>query len=459
MLFADLVGFTARSERMDPEDVQRLLQPYHAHLRSVLERHGGTVAKFVGDAVMAIFGAPVSHEDDPERAVRAALAIREELAAEGDLEVHVGITTGEALITLDARIEQGRAHRLRRQRQHRGPAGVGRTARQHLRRRGDPPGDRAVDRVQGRASRGGQRQERPDPRVGRGPTQHGGARPAGQRHTARGSRAGAHVAPGDIRPGPARARAAAPHPHRGPRDRQDAAGLGARPRARPPWRLALAGGPFPAVRRGSHVLGVLRDRARVHGRGRLGRRRAGDGQGPRRRRGGGPGAVGGRLARTAPAAAGRHRHRRPRLRRPAGRGLRRLAAAPGDAGRGTTARPRLRRPALGRRRTARLRRPRRRLGQRRPDPRARDGPPRSPRPSAQLGRRARETPPRSGSHRCPRRRRPGSSGRCSLDRPHPRECRPTSSSARAATPSTRRSSLAWCWTDAATEGSPGRCRA
>ena len=107
VLFADLVGFTARSERMDPEDVQRLLQPYHAGLRSVLERHGGTVAKFVGDAVMAIFGAPVAHEDDPERAVRAALAIREELAAAGDLEVHIGITTGEALITLDARIEKG----------------------------------------------------------------------------------------------------------------------------------------------------------------------------------------------------------------------------------------------------------------------------------------------------------------------------------------------------------------
>jgi class 3 adenylate cyclase/tetratricopeptide (TPR) repeat protein len=107
VLFADLVGFTARSERMDPEDVQRLLQPYHAHLRSVLERYGGTVAKFVGDAVMAIFGAPVAHEDDPERAVRAALAIREELAAGGDLQVHIGITTGEALITLDASIEKG----------------------------------------------------------------------------------------------------------------------------------------------------------------------------------------------------------------------------------------------------------------------------------------------------------------------------------------------------------------
>jgi len=107
VLFCDLVGFTARSEAMDPEDVQRLLEPYHAHLRSVLERHGGTVAKFIGDAVMGIFGAPVAHEDDPERAVRAALAIREELAAAGDLQVHIGITTGEVLITLDATVQKG----------------------------------------------------------------------------------------------------------------------------------------------------------------------------------------------------------------------------------------------------------------------------------------------------------------------------------------------------------------
>jgi len=76
VLFADLVGFTARADRMDPEDVQRLLQPFHAQVRSVLERHGGTVVKLIGDAVMALFGAPVAHEDDPERALRAALAIR-----------------------------------------------------------------------------------------------------------------------------------------------------------------------------------------------------------------------------------------------------------------------------------------------------------------------------------------------------------------------------------------------
>src|SRR5436189_5130567 len=77
VLFADLVGFTARAETLDPEDVRGLLAPYHAQLRAEPERFGGTVEKFIGDAVVALFGAPVSHEDDPERAVRAALAIRD----------------------------------------------------------------------------------------------------------------------------------------------------------------------------------------------------------------------------------------------------------------------------------------------------------------------------------------------------------------------------------------------
>ena len=77
VLFADLVGFTSRAERLDPEDVRALLDPYWQHLRAELERFGGTVEKFIGDAVMALFGAPLAHEDDPERAVRAALAIRD----------------------------------------------------------------------------------------------------------------------------------------------------------------------------------------------------------------------------------------------------------------------------------------------------------------------------------------------------------------------------------------------
>jgi class 3 adenylate cyclase/tetratricopeptide (TPR) repeat protein len=106
-LFCDLVGFTARAEAMDPEDVRRLLQPYHARVRRELERFGGTVEKFIGDAVMAVFGAPVAHEDDPERAVRAALSIRDALADEGELEVRIGITTGEALVSLNARPDAG----------------------------------------------------------------------------------------------------------------------------------------------------------------------------------------------------------------------------------------------------------------------------------------------------------------------------------------------------------------
>ncbi len=103
VLFADLVGFTSRAETMDPEDVEAILRPYHEGLRATLEHHGGTVEKFIGDAVMAVFGAPTAHEDDPERAVRAALAIRDAIAEEAELEVRVGVNTGEALVTLDAR--------------------------------------------------------------------------------------------------------------------------------------------------------------------------------------------------------------------------------------------------------------------------------------------------------------------------------------------------------------------
>jgi class 3 adenylate cyclase/tetratricopeptide (TPR) repeat protein len=113
VLFCDLVGFTARSERLDIEDVRGLLTPYYARLRADLERFGGTVEKFIGDAVMALFGAPVAHEDDPERAVRSALAIREAIAQFNEqdpglgLHVRVGVTTGEALVALDARPAEG----------------------------------------------------------------------------------------------------------------------------------------------------------------------------------------------------------------------------------------------------------------------------------------------------------------------------------------------------------------
>jgi class 3 adenylate cyclase len=104
VLFADLVGFTARAESLDPEDVEAILRPYHERLRVELEQRGGTVEKFVGDAVMAVFGAPVAREDDPER---AALAIRDGIVDDGKLEVRVALNTGEALVNVDARPDAG----------------------------------------------------------------------------------------------------------------------------------------------------------------------------------------------------------------------------------------------------------------------------------------------------------------------------------------------------------------
>jgi class 3 adenylate cyclase len=113
VLFADLVGFTARAESLDPEDVRAILTPYFARVRREIEAFGGTVEKFIGDAVMAVFGVPVSHGDDPERAVRAALAICaaiDELNGgdtELDLQLRIAVNTGEALVSLAANAAQG----------------------------------------------------------------------------------------------------------------------------------------------------------------------------------------------------------------------------------------------------------------------------------------------------------------------------------------------------------------
>ena len=112
-VFVDIVGSTSRAEQLDPEDVLALLEPYYARLRHVLEQHGGSVEKFIGDAVVALFGAPVAHEDDPERAVRAGLAIIGAIDAMNEedptreLRVRVGVTTGEAIVALEARIGEG----------------------------------------------------------------------------------------------------------------------------------------------------------------------------------------------------------------------------------------------------------------------------------------------------------------------------------------------------------------
>jgi class 3 adenylate cyclase/tetratricopeptide (TPR) repeat protein len=120
VLFCDVVGSTALGERVDPEPLRRLMGSYYEQMRAIVERHGGTVEKFIGDAVMAVFGVPQAHEDDALRAVRAAAEMH---AAAGPLElgIRIGINTGEVvtgegetLVTGDAvnvaaRLEQAAA--------------------------------------------------------------------------------------------------------------------------------------------------------------------------------------------------------------------------------------------------------------------------------------------------------------------------------------------------------------
>ncbi|HEX2088776.1 MAG TPA: adenylate/guanylate cyclase domain-containing protein [Actinomycetota bacterium] len=108
MLFADLVGFTAMSEERDPEEVRELLTRYFDTARRLVGLYGGTIEKFIGDAVMAVWGTPVAQEDDAERAVRAALDLVEAVRALGaelgteDLKARVGVLTGEAAVTIGA---------------------------------------------------------------------------------------------------------------------------------------------------------------------------------------------------------------------------------------------------------------------------------------------------------------------------------------------------------------------
>jgi class 3 adenylate cyclase/tetratricopeptide (TPR) repeat protein len=111
VLFGDLVGFTTLSENRDPEEVRELLSRYFAECRTVIGRYGGTVEKFIGDAVMAVWGVPVAHEDDAERAVRAGLELVETVTAMGDdvgapgLAMRVGVVTGEVAVTVGATAE------------------------------------------------------------------------------------------------------------------------------------------------------------------------------------------------------------------------------------------------------------------------------------------------------------------------------------------------------------------
>ena len=112
MLFADLVGFTTLSEARDSEDVRELLTKYFETSRRVIQRYGGVIEKFIGDAVMAVWGTPVANEDDAERAVRAALDLVDAVSALGEetgtpnLRARAGVLTGEVAVTLGGK-DQG----------------------------------------------------------------------------------------------------------------------------------------------------------------------------------------------------------------------------------------------------------------------------------------------------------------------------------------------------------------
>src|SRR5579864_6835301 len=105
ILFADMAGSTALGEQLDPEEMRRLLTRYYAIARESVAQHGGTVEKFIGDAVMAVFGLPTAHGDDPDRAVAAALAMRDRIRADAQLKdrlaIRFGVSTGEVVASRD----------------------------------------------------------------------------------------------------------------------------------------------------------------------------------------------------------------------------------------------------------------------------------------------------------------------------------------------------------------------
>ena len=106
IVFAELVGFRKATGEFDPEDLKRVLEPYHARVARTVANHGGTVDKFMGATVLCVFGAPIAHEDDPERGIRAALRLREAVAELDDAEpslalgVRIGVNTGEAVVAM-----------------------------------------------------------------------------------------------------------------------------------------------------------------------------------------------------------------------------------------------------------------------------------------------------------------------------------------------------------------------
>src|SRR5439155_16812800 len=108
VLFCDVTGSTARGESKDPEALRALLARYFERMKGIVEAHGGTVEKFIGDAVMAVFGVPVLHEDDALRACRAAVEMRDAFPDLG-IKGRIGVTTGEVVTGTEERLVTGDA--------------------------------------------------------------------------------------------------------------------------------------------------------------------------------------------------------------------------------------------------------------------------------------------------------------------------------------------------------------
>jgi class 3 adenylate cyclase len=106
VLFCDVTGSTELGESVDPEALRELLARYFERMKTIVERHGGTVEKFIGDAVMAVFGVPAAHEDDALRAVRAAEEMRDALPELG-VQARIGLTTGIVLTGTEERLATG----------------------------------------------------------------------------------------------------------------------------------------------------------------------------------------------------------------------------------------------------------------------------------------------------------------------------------------------------------------
>ena len=267
VLFVDLVGFTTFSEGRDAEDVRAMLTRYFDAASDAVQRHGGAVEKFIGDAVMAVWGTPVAHEDDAERAVRSALEIVDRVEALGSslgiaLQARAGVHTGEAIAVLSA-VDQGFV--TGRHGQHRGATAVGCRAGDRARRRAHVPFGVGVDRLRAGRAADTQGQVRAGAGVA-GAARHQRARRFQPRQRARAAlrRARRGAAPGEgtaPRDRPRGSPEAAAHQWRRGH-RQVAAGVGAAEvRRRPDRDLPVASGQVPVLRRRRHVLGARRDGA------------------------------------------------------------------------------------------------------------------------------------------------------------------------------------------------------